>query len=61
MQSELSDVSAGEKFTSSLGVDQGIRITCQPVAVVHSTARGLSKNKVLTYTHAIKVMSSDLY
>jgi hypothetical protein len=57
-KSELSDVSAGEQFTSSLGVDQGIRITCQPVAVLHSTARGLSKNKVLTYTHAIKVKNT---
>ena len=58
-QSELSDVSPSEQFTTSLGADQAVRITCQPVAVVHSNTRGLSKNKLLTYTHVVKVRDGE--
>ena len=37
MQSELADVSPNEEFTTSQGVDQSLRITCQPVEAVHNT------------------------
>ena len=39
LQSELSDVYPNEEFTTSLGVDQSLRITCQPVDAVHNTRR----------------------
>ena len=60
-QSELSDVSPNEDFTTSLGVDQSIRITCQPIATVHNTRSGLlrgAKTNLITYTHAFQVKNT---
>ena len=58
-QSELSDVSPNEDFTTSLGADQSIRITCHPVAVVHGSKSGvLSKSSVITYTHLFHVKNT---
>ena len=61
MQSELSDVSPNEEFTSSLGVDQSLRITCHPVQAVHNTRSGLlgaSKTASITYTHKFLVKNT---
>lgn len=59
LQSELSDVSPNEDFTTSLGVDQSIRITCHPVAVVHGSRSGVrSKSSVVTYTHTFDVKNT---
>ena len=58
---ELSDVSPNEDFTTSLGVDQSIRITCQPIATVHNTRSGLlggAKTNLITYTHAFQVKNT---
>ena len=58
-QSELSDVSPNEDFTTSLGADQSIRITCHPVAVVHGSKSGVrSKSSVITYTHLFHVKNT---
>ena len=60
-QSQLSDVSPGEEFTTSLGVDQSIRITCQPIASVHNTRTGLlggAKAALVTYTLAFVVKNT---
>ena len=60
-QSELSDVSPGEDFTTSLGVDQSIRITCQPIGTVHHTRSGLlggAKTNLITYTHVFQVKNT---
>ena len=60
-QSQLSDVSPGEEFSTSLGVDQSIRITCQPIATVHNTRSGLlggAKTNLITYTHAFVVKNT---
>ena len=46
-------MSPSEEFTTSLGVDQSVRITCQPIASVHSTRSGLlggAKSNLITYT-----------
>ena len=61
LQSELSDVSPNEDFSTSLGVDQSIRITCQPIATVHNTRSGLlggAKTTLITYTHAFQVKNT---
>ena len=61
LQSELSDVSPNEEFTTSLGVDQSLRITCQPVEAVHNTRSGLlggSKANSITYTHKFLVKNT---
>lgn len=61
MQSQLSDVSPNEDFSTSLGVDQSIRITCQPIATVHNTRSGLlggAKTNLITYTHAFQVKNT---
>ncbi len=59
MQSELADVSPNEEFTTSLGVDQSLRITCQPVGVVHNTRSGLrSKTTSITYTQKFQVKNT---
>ena len=58
-QSELSDVSPNEEFTTSLGVDQSLHITCQPVGVVHNTRSGLrSKTTSITYTQKFQVKNT---
>ena len=60
-QSELSDVSPNEEFITSLGVDQSIRITCQPIGSVHHSRSGLlggAKTKLITYTHAFDVKNT---
>ena len=57
-QSELSDVSPNEEFTSSLGVDQSVRITARPVAVIHGNTGVLTKNKLVTYTHTFVVKNT---
>ena len=63
MQSVLADVSPNEEFTTSLGVDQSLRITCQPVEVVHNTRSGLLGNKVasITYTHHFRVKNTKTH
>ena len=61
MQSDLSDVSPNEEFVTSLGVDQSIRITCQPIATVHHTRSGLlggAKTSLVTYTHTFEVKNT---
>lgn len=61
LQSELSDVSPNEEFTTSLGVDQSLRITCQPVEEVHNTRSGLlggNKTTSITYTHQFLVKNT---
>ena len=61
LQSEFSDVSPNEEFTTSLGVDHSLRITCQPVEVVHNTRGGLlggSKTASITYTHKFLVKNT---
>ena len=59
LQSELSDVSPNEEFTTSLGVDQSVRITARPVSAVHGSHSGvLKKNKVVTYTHSFVVKNT---
>ena len=59
LQSELSDVSPNEQFTTSLGVDQSVRITSRPVGVVHGSHSGvLKKNKLVTYTHSFVVKNT---
>ena len=60
-QSELSDVSPNEAFTTSLGADQSIRITCQPVATVNSTRTAIlggAKTNYITYTHSFVVKNT---
>ena len=57
-QSELSDVSPNEEFTTSLGADQSIRITCRPVGSVHGNTGVLTKNKIITYTHTFVVKNT---
>ena len=60
-QSQLSDVSPSEDFSTSLGVDQSIRITCQPIATVHNTRSGLlggSKTNLITHTHTFQVKNT---
>ena len=58
LQSELSDVSPNEEFTTSLGVDQSVRITARPVGVVHGNTGVLTKNKLVTYTHTFVVKNT---
>ena len=60
-QSQLSDVSPNEEFSTSLGVDQSIRITCQPIATVHNTRTGRlggAKSNLITYTHVFVVKNT---
>ena len=59
-QSQLSDVSPNEEFTTSLGVDQSIRITCQPVSTVHNTRGRLvgGKTNSITYSHVFVVKNT---
>lgn len=64
MQSELSDVSPNEDFTISLGVDQSLRITCQPVQAVHNTRSGVlggKKAASITYTHKFLVKNTKAH
>ena len=54
-------MSPGEDFTTSLGVDQSIRITCQPIGTVHHTRSGLlggAKTNLITYTHVFQVKNT---
>ena len=57
-QSKLSDVSPNEEFTTSLGVDQSVRITARPVAVVHGNTGVLTKSNLVTYAHAFVVKNT---
>ena len=55
-------MSPNEEFTISLGVDQSLRITCQPVGVVHNTRSGLrSKTTSNTYTHKFQVKNTKAH
>ena len=50
-----------EEFTTSLGVDQSLRITCQPIGVVHKSKTGLlggNKSSSITYTHQFLVKNT---
>ena len=61
VQSELSAVSPNEEFITSLGVDQSVRITSQPIDSVHHTRSGLlggAKTSLITYTHAFEVKNT---
>ena len=52
-------MSPNEDFTTSLGVDQSIRITCQPATMLHSSRSGmLSKTSCVTYTHLFEVKNT---
>jgi hypothetical protein len=54
-------VSPNEEFTASLGVDQSLRITCQPVESVHNTRSGLlggNKAASISYTHKFLVKNT---
>ena len=54
-------MSPGEEFSTSLGVDQSIRITCQPIATMHNTRSGLlggAKTNIITYTHTFVVKNT---
>ena len=63
LQSELPDVSPNEEFTTSLGVDQSLRITCQPVEAVHNTRSKLGGNKAasVSYTHKFLVKNTKTH
>ena len=61
LQSEMSDVSPNEEFTTSLGADQSIRITVRPVSSVHNTRGGLlggAKTNCITFTHSFVVKNT---
>ena len=54
-------MSPNEDFTTSLGADQSIRITCQPITTVHHTRSGLlggAKTSLVTYTHVFQVKNT---
>ena len=59
----MSDVSPNEEFTSSLGVDQSLRITCRPVGAVHNTRGGRlgGRTTSVTYTHHFLVKNTKTH
>ena len=57
-QSKLCDASPNEDFTLSLGGDQSIRITCNPIAITHGNTRGLLKNNLDTFVHVLDVRNT---
>ncbi len=60
VQSSMSDVSPGEKFVTSLGADQSIRITVRPVNTLHNTRTAMlgAKTNTITYTHSFLVKNT---
>ena len=57
-QSKLCDASPNEDFTLSLGADQSIRVTCNPVIVTRGYTRGLLKNNLDVYVHTIDIRNT---
>ena len=57
-KSKLCDASPNEDFTLSLGGDQSIRITCNPIAITHGNTRGLLKNNLDTFVHVLDVRNT---
>ncbi|KAL5474815.1 hypothetical protein EMCRGX_G026832 [Ephydatia muelleri] len=57
-KSKLCDASPNEDFTLSLGADQSIRVTCNPIAITHGNTRGLIKNNLDTFVHILEVRNT---